>query len=174
VCEFYSSFRDLLLPSIDALLEWFESTPIPRGVTHGDFCLKNILFEGDTVSGIIDWEWAQRDGFAQVDALFMLLGSLETNRSLAHYFRGLWADEIDDAALSARIAKICTQSGTDEDDLKFMALLLWFSLLLQNAMRGRIASQTWLEDMIPGTVPTMMKWLIRHLKTRGNRAITYQ
>jgi hypothetical protein len=106
--------------------------------------------------------------------LFMLLGSLETDRTIAHYFRGLWADEIDDAALSARIDKIGTQSGTGEDDLKFFALLLWFNLLFQNAMRGRTASQTWLEDMIPGTVPTMMKWLVRHIKTRGNRAVTHQ
>jgi hypothetical protein len=172
VCEHYPHFRDLFLPAMNALLEWCESRRIPGGVTHGDFWLGNVLFKGDTVSGIIDWEWAQRDGFLQIDVLHMLLMScaVENDRHIAHYLRQLWADEIGDTALHQRIARLCIQFGVDKDDLKFIALLLWFSLLWQKAVRGGMPSDLWLEEMIPRTNPAIMKWLIRCTQGRSRLA----
>jgi hypothetical protein len=161
VSEFFSSFRDLLLPLMDALLEWRESARIAGGITHGDFCLRNILFKRDAVSGIIDWDGAQRDGFLQVDGLYLLLSSYGAAHNLdnPHYLRQIWAGEIEEADLSDRISRLRSQSGMDKDDLKFIALLLWFSLLWQHAMRGRMPSESRLEDLIPTTVPEIMKWL---------------
>ena len=31
------------------------------GITHGDFWLGNVLFTDGAVSGVINWEWAERD-----------------------------------------------------------------------------------------------------------------
>ena len=75
--------------------------------------------------------------------------------------RQLWADEISDAALQERIVKLRVQSGMDKDDLKFIALLLWLGILWQKAMRGRMPSEQWSEDMIPRTIPAVTKWLTR-------------
>jgi aminoglycoside phosphotransferase len=88
-------------------------------LTHGDFWLGNVLFDGDDVSGVIDWEGAQMDGLRVVDGLHMLLMScaVAQGASLAHYLCQLWADEIDDVALQQRIAKLCSQSGIDREDL---------------------------------------------------------
>ena len=161
VSEFFFRFRELLPPPMDALLEWHESTRIVGGITHGDFCLRNILFKSDAVSGIIDWDGAQQDGFLEVDGLYLLLSSYGAAHNLdnPHYLRQIWADEISDAALSDRIARLRSQSGMDKDDLKFIALLLWFSLLWQHAMRSRMPPESRLEDLIPTTVPAIMKWL---------------
>jgi hypothetical protein len=169
LCAFLPRFQDLLIPATDALLSWCETARIPGDLTHGDFWLGNVLFSGDTVSGIIDWEWAQKDGFVLVDALHMLLMSTATANGgrVAHYLRQLWADEIGDAALQERIAKLRIQSGMDKDDLKFIALLLWFDILWQKAMRGGMPSTSWLEDMIPRTMPAIEKWLSRYSTTRG-------
>jgi Phosphotransferase enzyme family len=162
-------FRDLFLPPMSALLEWCESTRIPGGIAHGDFWYGNVLYQGDSVSGIIDWEWAQRDGFPQVDALYMLLGSvISRGASLARLLRQLWADEIGDASLSGRIANLGVQSGLDRDDLKFIALMLWFNNLWERAMEGSMLSASWSEDMVAQTVPTIMKWLARHKKTTSS------
>ncbi len=169
LCEFFPRFRDLFLPIMDALLEWCETTRIPGGVTHGDFCLWNVLFKGDIVSGIVDWDLAQLDGFIQVDVLQMLLGTFAEakERHVAHYLRQLWADEIDDSAFQERIARLCIRFGVDKDDLKFIALLVWYNLLRQKVIRGSVPSASWPEDMIPLTVPTIMKWLSRYSQSKG-------
>ena len=172
VKSFFPHFRDLLLPPMDALLEWHESKRISGGITHGDLCLRNILFMRDAVSGIIDWDGAQRDGFLQVDELYLLLSSCGAAHNVdnPHYLRQIWAGEMGDAALAGRIAKLRIHAGMDEDDLKFVALLLWFSLLWQHAMRCRMPSESRLTDLIPKTIPAIMTWLARRSKTTGIHA----
>lgn len=173
LCAFLPHFQDSLIPVTNALLDWCEAARIPGDLTHGDFWLGNVLFNGDSVSGIIDWEWAQKDGFVLVDALHMLLMSVATANGggIVHYLRQLWADEIGDAALQERIVKLRIQSGMDKDDLKFIALLLWLGILWQKAMRGRMLSEQWSEDMIPRTMPAIEKWLSRYSRTTGMRTI---
>jgi hypothetical protein len=151
------------------------STPFVITVIRsaGTPALGNVLFAGDTVAGIIDWEWAQENGFQQVDALYMLFGSVTTRHAtLAHYCRLLWEGEIGDAALSERIAQLRTRSGMDEDDLKFIALLLWFNNLWERAMHGSMLQAPWIEDMIPRTMPAMMNWLARHKRSSESCAAT--
>jgi Phosphotransferase enzyme family len=174
VCESLPGHRDLLLRAADALMEWRETTRIPEELTHGDFWLGNVLFDGDDVSGVIDWEWAQMDGLRVVDGLHMLLMSCAVahGASIAHYLYQLWADEIEDVALQQRIANLCIQSGIDPEDLKFVALLLWFGILWQKEVRGGRPAALWSEKMITRTMPAIMKWLSRCSKTRGIRAAT--
>ena len=169
LCAFLPHYEESLIPVTDALLEWCGTTRIPGDITHGDFWLGNVLFSGGNVTGIIDWEWGQKDGFVLVDALHMLLMSpADANGDrVVNYLRQLWADEIGDAALQERIVRLRSQFGIDKDDLKFIALLLWFSIIWQKAMRGRVASSQWLEDMIPRSIPAVMKWLTRISRPRG-------
>lgn len=163
VCEFFPRFRELLLPAAEALREWNDSARIPGDLAHGDFWLGNVLFKGDAVAGVIDWEWARKDGIPIADLLHMLLRSpaMEQDASFAQCFRELWADEITDAEQTERIARLRAQSGMGQDDLKFIGLMLWFDLLWQRAVRGVVESAPWLDDMIPQTVPAIMKWLNR-------------
>jgi hypothetical protein len=161
VCEFFPRFRDLLAPPIDALLKWGESAQLPAELAHGDFWLGNILFKGDSLAGIIDWEWARRDGIRMVDVLHMLLFSsaMEHDASFGLYLRRLWSDEIDESELSSRISTVFTQAGMARDDVKFIGLILWFDILWQRAIRGSVHSAGWMEDLIPQTVPVIMRWL---------------
>jgi hypothetical protein len=166
VCEFVPRHRDLLRPAMHALLEWCETARIPGDLTHGDFWLGNVLFNGDEVAGIIDWEWAQKDGLRVVDGLHMLFMSNAVTHGvpLAHYLCQLWADEISDIAMQQRIDRLSIQFGMDRDDLKFAALLLWFDTLWQRAIRGGVTATSWSEKMIPRTMPAAMQWLSRYSK----------
>jgi hypothetical protein len=165
ICESFPEYRDLLAPAADALKNWCESAQVPAGLSHGDYWLGNVLFKGDAVAGIIDWEWARTDGIPLSDALLMLLRSpsMELDTSFALCLRELWADEIADPELTSRLAKLRAQSGMERDDLKFLGLVLWFDILWQRAFKGAVESAAWLNDMVPESAPVIMKWL----KQRG-------
>jgi hypothetical protein len=169
LCAWLPRFQGLLVPATDALLNWCDRVRVPGYLTHGDFWLGNVLFHGDSVSGIIDWEWANEDGFVLVDALHMLLMSSASAKGcgVASYLRQLWSDEVSETALQERIMRLCIHSGLDKDDLKFIALLLWFDILWQKLMRGGMPSASWLEDMIPRSTPTIEKWLNRYSMAKG-------
>ena len=165
VCDSFAGYRDLLAPAADALRKWCESAQFPARLSHGDFWLGNVLFKGDSVAGIIDWEWARRDGIPLSDTVHMLLRSpsMERDTSFALCLRELWADEIADSELNNRLARLCAQSGIGRDDLKFLGLVLWFDILWERAFRGVVESAVWLNDMVPQSTPVIMKWL----KQRG-------
>lgn len=175
VCELLPRFGDLLLPARDALLAWCETMRLPRDLTHGDFWLGNVLFHGDTVSGIIDWEWARKDGVRIVDGLYLLLMSCANAQrvSITHYLCQLWSGEIDDPALRERIFALAARYGLERNDLNFVALILWFDLLWQRTVRGGEASATWSEKMISRTTPSLTIWLSSLSTARRPHAATH-
>jgi hypothetical protein len=165
VCDSVSSYRDSLCVFRDFLLEWHSNSGLPADVAHGDLWLGNILFSGDQVAGIVDWEWGHSDGLRIVDTLHLLLmsHSVFRNSGVAQSFRELWADEVADPSLRDRCRKLRLHFGLDPNDLKFIALLLWFDNIRQKVIRGRMPSQSWTEDMIPRTSLAISKWLSRYL-----------
>ncbi|HEX4155395.1 MAG TPA: phosphotransferase [Acidobacteriaceae bacterium] len=175
VCELLPRFADVLLPARDALLQWFEMMQLPRDLAHGDFWLGNVLFHGDTISGIIDWEWARKDGVRAVDGLYLLLMSCANVHevSITHYLCQLWSGEIDDAALRERISTLAARCGLERNDLNFIALMLWFDLLWQRTVRGGEASVTWSEKMISRTMPSLTIWLSSLSTARRPHAATH-
>ncbi|HET8648287.1 MAG TPA: oligosaccharide flippase family protein [Vicinamibacteria bacterium] len=46
--------------------------PVPRGLAHGDFWVRNLLLRGEAVTAVLDWEHAQEDR-PMTDDLFHLL-----------------------------------------------------------------------------------------------------
>jgi hypothetical protein len=58
--------------------KWSATRGIPAILTHGDFWLNNILFEGTDgeldalrLTGVIDWEWARQDGAPLYDVMHL-------------------------------------------------------------------------------------------------------
>jgi hypothetical protein len=174
IAELLPRHRNSLLPAMDALLDWCRTAHLRGELAHGDFWLGNVLFNGDAIAGLIDWEWAHTEGYRVVDALYMVLMScaVANDVSIADYLCQLWSGEIEDDAMEERIARLGVASGMDRDDLKFVALLLWFDLLWQRTVRGGMPSVAWSEKMIPRTLPAVMKWLNQYTNARGIRAIT--
>ena len=172
VCSYSACYRELLLPLADALLEWFAAVRIPAGVSHGDFTLGNVLFDGETLKGVIDWDHARKDGIPLVDALFMIINSYRGNQGfgVGKLFRELWTDEFEDSAFAERIAWVGAKSKMDRDGLKFLGLMLWFDFLLDRANERAWQPEPWVGDMIRESVPVAMKWLDRHAKQGAGSA----
>jgi hypothetical protein len=49
---------------------WAEdlgSEPVPVGAVHGDYCIGNVLLDGDAVVGVVDWELGREPAVALTD-----------------------------------------------------------------------------------------------------------
>jgi hypothetical protein len=176
VCDAFPAHHGSLSALKDALLAWHAAVRIPGAVSHGDLWLGNALFSGDAVTGLIDWEWACRDGLRIVDALNLLFMSYSVfcDRSIAHTLRCFWSDAMDDDELDSRLAALGRKCRLDRDDLKHVALLLWFDCLRQRmVLRERMPTREWQVDMIPRTLPVIARWLSQYRRasevTAGSR-----
>lgn len=172
VSDSLGGYENSLTSLKDLLLKWHSTLRMPGAIAHGDLWLGNVLFSGDSVSGIIDWEWAHRDGLRVVDALHLLFMSYSEFRkaSIAETLRSFWSDAVEDVELNARLTRLCTTLRLDLDDLKFVALLLWFDYLHQRILRGRMPSREWSDDMILRTVPVIRRWLGKYRRRRSEAA----
>jgi hypothetical protein len=52
-----------------------EGTEAAVGVFHGDFGVRNLLVQGDRITGLIDWEAGSLDGLPPLDALNYLIST---------------------------------------------------------------------------------------------------
>lgn len=163
VCDAFPSYRDSLAFLKDALLRWHSKAQLRGDIAHGDFWLGNVLFAGTNITGVVDWEWARTDGVRLADVLNLLMMSYAASRRIgvAHYLRQFWSDNIDDKALKDRIDGLRSYCDMDLDDLKFLALLVWFDYLRQNTIRGRMPARSWTSDFISHTTPVIRSWLSR-------------
>ena len=64
VRPFLSADQNALLASEIKYQSGFARSRLPRGAIHGDLFCDNVLFEGERVSGIIDFGFAATDAFA--------------------------------------------------------------------------------------------------------------
>jgi hypothetical protein len=159
--ESFPARRDSLSTIADALLDWHAASRWPAHFVHGDLWLGNVLFSGDSVTGIVDWEWAHADGFLFADALQLLFMSHSVYRGvcIAETLRDVWTDTIEDQELNRRLEIIRSRFGFDSRDLKFAVLALWFNYLWERVVRGRMPGPSWTEEMLPRTIPTVKAWL---------------
>ena len=176
VAQVYESFpehRDSLLAIADPLLEWHSDSCFSGYMVHGDLWLGNVLFSGDHVAGVIDWEWARRDGFGFVDALHLLLMSYSVSRNvtIAETLRAVWSNSLQDLEMNLRLLTVSRHFGFRDHDLKFAALVLWFNYLRERVVRGRMPSPAWSEDMLPRSIPAIQAWLSAY-EERGTSEAT--
>ena len=93
VRPFLSTDQSALLASEIKFQAEFAKTKLPRGAIHGDLFCDNVLFDGDRVSGIIDFGFAATDALAYDLAIAVndwctdsdgdRMGAMDTQRSSA-------------------------------------------------------------------------------------------
>ena len=158
------AFSQFLREAGEKLLRWHAGRKFSGEVTHGDLWLGNVLFEGERVSAVLDWEWARADGLRLVDAIHLLLMSYSEfrNTPVGEFLRQLWSDSVEESELRSRLRTIQSRYGVENEDMKFLTLLLWFDYLGQNVISGRVPRVAWTQNMIAHTIPVIEAWLSRH------------
>jgi len=166
VCDSFPEYRDSLLEVANALMEWHSDSQFSGYMVHGDLWLGNVLFSGDDITGVVDWEWARRDGFGFVDALHLLFMSYSTSRNarIAETLRAFWTNTLQDFEMNLRLLTVSRHFGLHGHDLKFAALVLWFNYLRERVVRGRMPSPGWSDDMLPRSIPVIKAWLSAYKK----------
>jgi len=137
---------------------------LPHTVTHGDFTLANILFDGRTISGIFDFDWARwapriRD---IADGLFFVSGQRETRLVPAN----IWS-LTEAVALSAERARLWLHSYQQisvlsEREIACIPLALaarWLSVRVEGMAKVETHERT---RFALGNVIAPLNWLEQH------------
>ena len=108
-------------------------------LTHGDYWLGNVLFEGNSVTGIVDWERARRCGTPGLDALHLALMSLamDQRRDILSYLGQLWTRQWETRFLADYVARLETAYGLTADDTAHLGALLYCDELHKLNSAGR-------------------------------------
>jgi hypothetical protein len=84
------------------------------------------------------------------------------NAPIGEFLRQVWSDSVEESELSSRLRAIQSRYGVEDEDMKFLTLLLWFDYLGQNVFSGRVPRAAWTQNMIAHTIPVIERWLSRH------------
>ncbi|MFO1058646.1 MAG: phosphotransferase [Dongiaceae bacterium] len=117
----------LLRPLIARLQDWQRRRGLPGQLTHGDYWLRNLMFEGGSVSGIVDWERCRAHGTPGIDALHLALMSLaiERRRPIAAYLEQAWTGRWESDFLGRYVAGLRQLYGLTADDVGHLAGILY-------------------------------------------------
>jgi hypothetical protein len=131
LAERWPELRTSIAPLLARLQSWQRSRGRHGVLTHGDYWLGNVLFVGNTVTGIVDWERARPCGTPGVDALHLALMSLamEGRRDIVSYLGQLWTRQWESRFLADHVAKLEAAYGLTADDTAHLGAFLYCDAL---------------------------------------------
>jgi aminoglycoside phosphotransferase len=117
-----------LHPVLKFICDWDRSS-IRSVIVHGDYWLSNILFSDNTVTGVVDWDRARRDGCAAFDALHLGFISYAAWADLcvSDVLADLWSGRWRFPWLAHYCRMVCQIFSVSPADLERIAALLWLS-----------------------------------------------
>ena len=158
----WPEFRDLLEPLVTRLQQWQRRRRLPAVLTHGDYWIRNVLFDaaGETVTGIVDWERSRLNGTPGLDALHLALMSLamEQGRDVTGMLRQAWTRQWESAFLAAYIARLEAEYDLDADDTAHLAGFLYCDELEKVRSAGNDIADRRLPHLL-GLRTTIEAWL---------------
>jgi phosphotransferase family enzyme len=63
----WSDCEERLYARMERWVRDLADVKIPTTSVHGDYCIGNVLLDGDTVTGVVDWELGRQCGLATTD-----------------------------------------------------------------------------------------------------------
>jgi aminoglycoside phosphotransferase len=126
---YWPELRGLLEPLVARLQQWQRRRRLPSVLTHGDYWIRNVLFDetGREVTGIVDWERCRLNGTPGLDALHLALMSLamEQGRDVAGMLEQAWTRQWESVFLASYVARVEAEYGLDADDTAHLAAFLY-------------------------------------------------
>jgi hypothetical protein len=149
----YSDHREAIAPAVHAVTDWLVRKPFTPVITHGDFGFHNLLFDGQgQLTGVVDWERAFRFRHPRIDALHLFMTAADHARlcSSDRFIMSLWEPGRADDRIRQVQRLFLDATGTADEDLPFLGVLLWFGFLLFNSGEYPAQDAAWRQRMVTG------------------------
>jgi aminoglycoside phosphotransferase (APT) family kinase protein len=127
-----SARSEALAQLADAAHRAFDGRAVVHSWVHGDYVPANIFLtpDGESVTGVVDWELASPDGLPHLDVVYLVLSTrvLVRRRELGQIVRELLIDpQLDDSEHAALESASRALPG-DPLDLRSLVLLCWLQV----------------------------------------------
>jgi hypothetical protein len=150
--------------AIRRLAGWVDEVlaEVPRGLAHGDFTLRNLLTQDESLVGVVDWDSSGPGRFPLVDMLHLRLdakGLTRPDRLGPAVVEDLlpWAAAGGDATALA----YCRRLGFEATRRRLVALVAayWLDRAAYQAVRfpARARRPTWLRTNVSETLPGLSR-----------------
>jgi ubiquinone/menaquinone biosynthesis C-methylase UbiE len=158
------SLAALITPEEMTQLEEFflarlENKRLPRGLLHGDFSARNILVDGESVSGLLDWEESDVDGIPALDAVCLILScharldaGFDLGKSLVDLARR--QEYLSDYLKALDV--YYGQTGVDEGCHEGLVFLFWIQVISHRVGLGRTIRNTPGEQFVKRVVTRIL------------------
>jgi hypothetical protein len=153
-----------LPPLLTRLQAWQRRRGLPGMLTHGDYWLRNIVFDDSNgrISGILDWERSRRFGTPGLDSLHLALMSLamEHGQDIVGYLAQAWNWQWEDDFIRGWVARLQVAYSLDIEDIQCLAGLLYIDELHKLDSAGREAESRRRQRLV-AVGPAVEAWLVR-------------
>jgi hypothetical protein len=162
LAERWPELRTSIAPLLDRLQSWQRRRGSHSVLTHGDYWLGNVLFVGNTVTGIVDWERARPCGTPGLDALHLAFMSLamDGRRDLLSYLGQLWTRQWESRFLADYVARVETAYSLTAEDTAHLGAFLYCDELHKLNSAGRDLSAEKLPHFL-AFAPAIAAWTRR-------------
>ncbi len=157
----WPEFSGILTPLIARLQAWQRKRNMVPILTHGDYWIRNILFDRVTgeVTGIIDWERARLDGIPGFDALHLAMTSLsERKGDICDYLEQIWTENWESELLAIYIQRVKDAYALTSDDIAHLGIFLYIDEFYKQTIKG-IPFSSLRQEKLRNLIPSLESWL---------------
>ncbi len=158
----YGDYREPLRMAAGILNAWPRRLEVPVVLMHGDYHLKNVLFEDSPlrVSGIIDWDRFKPRGWALLDALHLAVSSIASHRrtGFGQILPEIWNDELRSPLMARYLADIIDRTEMDFEALRHIAVALWMNYLWYRHVDGQGVDAGWMRAIMLAPAREIRDW----------------
>jgi hypothetical protein len=158
--ERWPEFSNILIPLISRLQTWQKERDMVPILTHGDYWIRNILFDrvSRQVTGIVDWERARLNGIPGFDALHLLMTSLtEPNSDICDYLEQTWTGNWESEPAAEYVQRVQDAYGLTPEDIAHLGVFLYLDEFYKQKIKGVPFSPLRLEKLRK-LIPSLECW----------------
>ena len=157
---------DKLGPAIAAIQAWPGRCDFPAVLTHGDYWLQNVLFDGNPprITGVIDWEWHRAAGCLGLDAvqLGVISFAFWKNIPLHQILADVIAGRCQSGFIRDHLTAVKAQFDLDDGDIEYLTVLAWLTRIFNMTFNRLALDSRRLTAMVEYPAANVAAWVKRN------------
>lgn len=157
----WPEFSDILTALVSRLQSWQQERNMVPILTHGDYWIRNILFDRTTseVTGIVDWERSRLDGIPGFDALHLVMTSLsERSGDVCDYLEQIWTGKWQSELLATYVRRVQDAYNLSDDDIAHLGIFFYLDEFYKQNIKG-IPFPLLRREKLRNLIPSIDSWL---------------